>query len=552
MAEEALVTWENLMYGTRFAMYTADGDTQESNAYQGRKITTLVPGQEEGVYFTDMTHVNIDFASGTSENKNHYVLSQFSNGVKIECDAWMEGGQPGSEIYYSNKDGAKITALTVGSLPLLQTGGIDLSNVSYYFNPFTQYFAMTEATEFPYMDSMSYYTMYQEMPQPDFPDVEGFMEKSDADRFFYPTGEGSTYGRLTNDEDLQEFLEIIKNAGDGTPLIPMDPEDDTSTTGGGGGDYNPFSDPIGHPTLPIGGDAISTGFVRVYQPNTSQLHALASKLWSDDFINTIKKIQNDPMEAIISLHSIPFSMPTVSGNCVVGNYDSHVAMPVILSQFVSKSLGSIRIPEHWGSALDYSPYVVVDCFIPFVGVRSLQVDDAIGKSLNINANVDILTGATIVTVMCGNSVLYAWNTNVIVKHPITMSSMGPLYQSILGMAGNVINGAVSGGIGGAVGGGLGSAVNVAMSKHSQISRGGAIAGNAGALGHFTPYLILHRPKQSLASGFAHFKGYPSNITASIGSVTGYSEIESVHLTGIPCTDAERDEIQTLLYNGVIL
>lgn len=554
MADYEMLTINDFTYPDVFGMYNESGNTQSGILHNGQYIDDPLPGQETGIYFHDMLHFNLD-ASGTDRNNPKIQkLFELSNGVTINMSYYHDSttGIVWYQTYYEGVNGndLKFSQPYMGNVSgaYHPSQAYPYNNFSVYFNPFGCNYADYTETNYPHPDQIYTTTLFFQNPQPDFPNMNGFMEEEDVNRHF-----SKASAQLISDEQIEEFLTVIQNAGDGSQILPKEPNDDTSGPGGGDGDYNPFSDPIGHPELPIsGGDAISTGFVRVYNPSTSQLRMLAGKLWSDDFFNTIKKINNDPMEAVISLHSIPFGVSTVSGNCVVGNYDSQIPMPSVVHQFVSKSLGSFYIPEHWGSALDYSPYVVVDCFIPFVGVRSLQVDDAIGKTISINANVDIITGATIITVMCGNSVLYAWNTNVITKHPITMSSMGPLYQSILGMAGNVINGAVAGGIGGAVGGVLGSAVNVAMSKHSQISRGGAIAGNAGALGHFTPYLIIHRPKQSLASGFGHFKGYPSNITATIDSVSGYSEIESVHLTGIPCTDSERDEIMALLYNGVIV
>lgn len=535
-----------IIYPANVGMINNTGNVQHGVLGQGSAISQLLPGSETGDYMYDMIPITLDGTGTDASHRAHETVFTYANGVYVDVEYYLT--PLGLVCTATHKD---INDNTIDTIPARNFTADN--NKEMYYNPFYTGYGTTsgEQSQFPRCDYISvgvFYVLKEDYP--DFPHLDGFEDERALDRHFKYIWQGPD---ITTQEQLDAFINAIDEGGNGSPILPKDwTEDDPSGPGGGGGDYDPGSDPIGHPTLPIGGDAISTGFVRVYNPSTGQLHALASKLWSDDFFNTIKKIQNDPMEAVISLHSIPFTVSTVSGNCVVGNYDAQIAMPAVLSQFVSKSLGFIYIPEHWGSALDYSPYVVVDCFIPFVGVRSLQVDDAIGKRLDINANIDILTGTTIVTVMCGNSVLYAWNTNVIVKHPISMSSMGPLYQAVLGMAGNVVNGAVSGGIGGAVGGGLGSAINVATSKHSQITRGGAIAGNSGALGHFTPYLIIHRPKQSLASGFAHFKGYPSNITATLGNVSGYTEVESVHLTGIPGTDAELEEIRTLLYNGVIL
>lgn len=349
------------------------------------------------------------------------------------------------------------------------------------------------------------------------------------------------------------FKDLMDTLGDGS--TPKKPEDDTSdpdpTDPTPDPDYTDPSYPVPFPPLPTG-DGISTGFIKVYTPSAGQLQTLAGVLWSDSFVDTIKKIQNDPMEAIISLHSVPYSLVGTNAECRIGNFNTGVTMPAISTQYYKLNLGNIFVPEKWSSALDYSPYNSVDLFIPYVGIRSIMIDDIVNKTINMSANTDVVSGATVISVMCGNSVLYSYDTNMVTEHTFSQSSHALLYQSIMSGIGTIASEAAKGGIGGAVGGGLSSAINVALSKHSTVSRGGSTGGVSGALNTFTPYLIFHRPKQSLASGFKHFKGYPSNITTTLGSISGYTEVEHVHLNGIVCTDSERDEIRNLLKNGVIL
>ena len=147
--------------------------------------------------------------------------------------------------------------------------------------------------------------------------------------------------------------------------------------------------------------------------------------------------------------------------------------------------------------------------------------------------------------------LYTYNTQVHTEIPYTMSSYGRLVQSIIGVAGTAI-GATAGGAGALIGSSIGGALGTAMTKHSDISRGGSLGGAVGVMGDFTPYLIIHRPIQSLASDFASKKGYPANIGATLSSVSGYTVVDKIHLTNIDCTDTERDEIHALLKEGVII
>ena len=528
--------------------------------------------EDDGEYNSSTQLLTIDFTGHTTEETAvEQTLLTLSNGVSCVLKTWMytygspaeghmefkqewhdkdgdllEWSDHGNMDHWSNSvNGLDVTNYDISAYPLYYS---KIGFVYQYTHEDTLTVGVTEPTHYcPYFTFIA----HKNNPSPyDAPNpLKGGLRPDNMWTYYTTTGD---FPRLYTYESYEQFIDALQGGGDDTPIEPGSAEDDTSKPGGGDGDYNPLSDKIPFPGLPTG-DSISTGFIRVYNPSGAQLQALSHKLWSQDFYNTIEKIMNDPMEAIISLHSVPYQPNTGVGVvCEVGNYDSGVVMPTVESQFYSLNLGSIYIPEHWASALDYSPYVTVDLFLPYIGVITLQVDDAIGKDITVRYNTDILTGATVAMVMCGDSVLYSRQTDLIYKHPFTMSSFGPLYQSIMSLVGNTLSGAVSGGIGGAVGGALGSGINVALSKHSNISRGGSLGGSAGCLGDFAPYLIIHRPIQSLASGFKHFKGYPSNITATIGSVSGYSEIESVHLTGIPCTDIERDEIMSLLYNGVIV
>ena len=38
----------------------------------------------------------------------------------------------------------------------------------------------------------------------------------------------------------------------------------------------------------------------------------------------------------------------------------------------------------------------------------------------------------------------------------------------------------------------------------------------------------------------------------LGSLTGYTKIAEIHLDGLECLEEERQELETLLKNGVIL
>ena len=95
-------------------------------------------------------------------------------------------------------------------------------------------------------------------------------------------------------------------------------------------------------------------------------------------------------------------------------------------------------------------------------------------------------------------------------------------------------------------------VGSVMNGKANFTISGSVAGGAGLLGSQTPYLIIRRPKQSLPENYKKYVGYPSNIYAVLGTLSGFTRIEQADLTGIPCTDAELGMIYKALKEGVYL
>lgn len=95
-------------------------------------------------------------------------------------------------------------------------------------------------------------------------------------------------------------------------------------------------------------------------------------------------------------------------------------------------------------------------------------------------------------------------------------------------------------------------VGQVMGAKTTIAHSGTISGSSGMLGVRDAYLIVEFPNQSLAQDYKHFVGYPSNIYARLGTLTGYTECEQVIAEGIWGTDDELAELVESLKGGVYL
>ena len=328
-------------------------------------------------------------------------------------------------------------------------------------------------------------------------------------------------------------------------------KDGSSDEGGGEGDFDGDSDSVDIPPLPDL-SAVDTGFIALFNPSVSQLQALANYMWSSGFdLDTFKKLFADPMSCILGLSIVPVNVPSGGSSAVVvGNISTGVSMPKASRQYVEVDCGTLNVNEYWGAYLDYDPYTKAELYLPYIGTHPIAVDDIMNKSVHVVYHVDILSGACIAYVKCGESVLYSFIGQCSSSIPITGNDWTNVINGVLGIAGAVGTMVATGGASApyAVASIASTAVN---SLKPTVEKSGSLSGTGGIMGIQKPYLILTRPRQALPARQNKFIGYPSFITVDISNLTGYTEIESVHLEGIPATDSELSEIESILKSGVI-
>ena len=339
---------------------------------------------------------------------------------------------------------------------------------------------------------------------------------------------------------------------------------------GTGGLHDDTSDPISTPSLP---SSVSTGsgLFTAYNPSTSQLASFASALWNMQVsdINDVLRFLfgGDAFNAVIGLHLLPVS-PTIGGSQSIklGNWDTGVSAPRIINQYAQVSFGSLLLPEYWGNCIDYAPYTKIQLALPYIGIVDVDTDDVLGSTNTLAYNIDVLSGAICATLHCVkgnlNSVIYQWSGSCAVSLPFSGASYNSVLGAIAGIAaaGMGFASMAAGPIGAALpaaalaaGGGAfgaGSAASIMGTMKGKVQKSGSFGANSGALGIMTPYFILTRPVQSVPETWQADKGYPSNISAQLGTLTGYTEVSEINLE-CSGTEAEKNEIIDLLKKGVL-
>lgn len=349
----------------------------------------------------------------------------------------------------------------------------------------------------------------------------------------------------TSTETLIETLLKILNATD--PNNPTQTPDQVSTE---------FPD-TGEGTTPAivtptGG---ASALYSIYNPTQGEVNSLGAWLWSSNFVEQIKKLFNDPMQAIIGLHKV-FATPPVSGrgNIKVGYLDSGVAANLVSNQYTEIDCGNVNLLEYFGNMLDYTNTDVY-LYLPFVGIVPLNVVDVMRSKINVKYKVDVLTGAclALVNVYRDNNAggqLYTYSGNCAVQYPLSSGSYMGIVSSALGIAGSVVSTIATGGAMLPVA--LGASATALSGAKAKVEHSGSLSGNAGAMGIKKPYLIIRRPQTKIANNFEFFDGVSNNVSGVLSSFTGYTRVKSVHLESIPATDDELTQIEELLKSGVMI
>jgi hypothetical protein len=343
------------------------------------------------------------------------------------------------------------------------------------------------------------------------------------------------------------------------PTQDDDPNKDMpqSSDGGGGGVVVP-SVPV--PVAENPPDVlINSGVIKMYMPTTSEMNSFINYIYSSPVavIDNFKKLWQNPMDSIISFGVVPFTPPyTEHEEVKFCGVSSGVTMAKISSQYMKKNFGIKHLTGENNSYLDYNSFTKVKLFLPFFGFVDLNTDDVMDADVNIQYNIDLLTGECIAFVHCSKTntdlkinleaVCYEFKGNVLSSAPLTGNNYQQLYSGVV----NMVKAVALPSAGTAL-----SVIDSTLSQKVTVERGGSLTGNGGSLGEYTPYFLLERPINAIPGKGAKLIGVPHYKTFELSALSGYTEIDidSFRVTDIPnISEDEANELLQILEGGFVL
>lgn len=368
------------------------------------------------------------------------------------------------------------------------------------------------------------------------------------------------------------------------------------------------------PSKPIPADpntyngSMGTGFVisfatatTRYNIRTNDFIALTDKLWDAMALATPDNISNysldtfltsNPIDSIVNLKWFPISESMSIGKAVnikLGKYDTGISAYAAQTSIL-KDCGNVVIypVSGHGVANWIDKLTKITLYLPFCGSLNLDPETYMGRSVNVEYAIDLITGS------CSAYVSYIADNGQRVITDIASGTCGidcpvtgiqhatldsQLYNATEQLKALRVNNAINGitsvlglsdvtnkGINGVsdalkTGGTIynalhGESVAEYNLHHTQTPTKmiGTSSAMTGAMCDLRPTIIFERPVIPPIDddAYAHVCGYACCEPTTIGNLSGYAEFASVDLSGFEATAEEKNMIANALRGGVYL
>ena len=263
---------------------------------------------------------------------------------------------------------------------------------------------------------------------------------------------------------------------------------------------------IAHATEPIPVEPTEElPFVNIYNPTQAQLVDAANSLFMNFDSGQVVNIS----PYIVSIHKVfvPVSTDEAFQPIKFGKYNTQVNSKVVNQKVARVSCGKVTVPELYHNALDYSPFTTVRIWLPFLGFYDLSIDELSNKEIELTYAIDLVNGKALAEISNDDGVIYRFVGTAYAQEPYHTESLNNMSTAY-------INGAYN-------------------------------------MADFTPYLLIERPI-NLTPSNNDLEGLPTYKVVTIGDMKGYLRCRKVFATDMIATEAEKNEIEALLRDGVLV
>lgn len=316
-------------------------------------------------------------------------------------------------------------------------------------------------------------------------------------------------------------------------------------------------------------------------PSTFAQSCVYNPLTTRDFLrwicdNTVdignwKRLFSNPVDVITGINLYNLDIP--AHDSAHTRFNSQTNILGVTSSIANYSIldgynnivsgGELTLQAYYGNYADFTS-MTYQMFIPFVGFTALRACDVVNHTLRLYYAVDFATGSAVAFVNSDDRLIYSSPCTVAGKIPLSTSDKNSQMinntLSILGSVGGLMGGIASGNVGGGVGALLNGLGGLQMQTNYS---------NKGSLSAVNIYKLLPAfiertrydlffpsdDQQYVGAKYQGAAGAPSTyFDALINSADagGFVQADVVYLTSQTATDAEKQQIISLIKSGIYL
>lgn len=288
---------------------------------------------------------------------------------------------------------------------------------------------------------------------------------------------------------------------------------------------------------------------QTYVLTSSRLKQFGHFLWDRSFADAILNINQSPIENVISCKVFPFEIKGgADANIILGNVNTGVMGAAITenTNFVI-DVGNFTIPKKYNNWIDYA-MTTIGIFLPMCGFFSLDANVYMGKSLNVKYYIDILTGVCKATISINNIPVQEFGGQIGFDIPLTSQNRA---QTELAQITSFASG-VSSLASGNLSGGLSGVLHGVIRPKDNFQTAGSLSPTCNMMTTHDVFLVIERPIVQYPSNYGHIYGYPCYLKKTLNNLSGFTQCENVDVSGISCTNDEKDLIKRELETGIYI
>ena len=334
----------------------------------------------------------------------------------------------------------------------------------------------------------------------------------------------------------------------------------------------------------MGVTTLNSFFQRMYIVDKADMATISSALYDtsaggiwEDIKKGIEMFGENPIDCVAGLCYFPldltqvFSGASPASSVFFGGYQlTGVSCYELMNYNGYVDIGTMEIKESFphGSYRNYEPYTSLKIWLPFVGLKELHINKYIGKMMSIRYYFDCFNGGCMAVIFSDGLVADIFDGMAGVQIPISLTDFASyaaaqiqnfteLGSSVLGYAAPLAGGASASSLVGAAAGFGNYEKALFSAQQTTTSDFNSTKGASSAMiNQYLPnyvYLIFEIIEEDETRLLSELMGKPSNASGTLGSFSGYLEVDEVELkTSAGMTEAEKNNFISLLHSGIII